>query len=291
VLPAIHNNTTAAADDYASTPYETPVSGNVMLNDTDAEGDAQTVTPQTTTVPGHGTLVLNSDGTWTFTPDAGFSGSTDFPYNICDNGIPQACTHATLHIVVRPVNIVPLSLLSFKAIYANGKVKLTWDVANEYNVNKHFVERSVTAANGFTTIGNVPARNTGLNDSYNFYDGLAGVNSNVLYYRLHSVDFNGAEKYSQVAVIRLGTKGELVISPNPAKNDIQLSFYSNTKTNGSIQLYNSNGQLVHQQSFTSQSAGNQIISVNNLGKLATGVYIVKVKFGEEELNEKIIISH
>ncbi|MFT3911400.1 MAG: Ig-like domain-containing protein [Ferruginibacter sp.] len=291
VIPAIHVNTTAAADDYAFTEYETPVAGNVILNDTDPEGDAQTITPQNTTVPGHGTLVLNSDGTWTFTPDAGFSGSTDFPYTVCDNGTPQACTNATLHIVVSPAGSVPLNLLSFKAVYANGNVKLVWDVTSESNVNKHFVERSTSNGTNYGTIGNVAARNTGVDDRYTFYDNLAGVTSNVLYYRLRSKDINGAEKLSNIAIVRLGNNGHLIVSPNPAKDNIQLSFYSNSRTAGTIQLYNSVGQLVHQQSFTITTAGNQLVPVNNLGRLATGIYSLKVKIGDEELRERIVISH
>ncbi|MBK9461018.1 MAG: hypothetical protein IPN94_16715 [Sphingobacteriales bacterium] len=37
-------------DDYAQTPFNTAVSGNVSTNDTDPEGDNQTVVAQTTTV-------------------------------------------------------------------------------------------------------------------------------------------------------------------------------------------------------------------------------------------------
>jgi hypothetical protein len=101
------SNTTAAADDYAITNINTPVSGNVKTNDSDAEGNTQTVTASTTTVPGKGTLVLAADGSYTFTPLAGFTGPVDFVYTTCDNGVPVACASATLHILVRPAALVP----------------------------------------------------------------------------------------------------------------------------------------------------------------------------------------
>ncbi|MBK7957854.1 MAG: cadherin-like domain-containing protein [Bacteroidetes bacterium] len=70
-------------------------------NDTDPENNTQTVTAQTTTTAGKGTLVLNTDGTYTFTPDPSFvGGPVDFAYTTCDNGTPQACATATLHIMV-----------------------------------------------------------------------------------------------------------------------------------------------------------------------------------------------
>ena len=102
IEPANAVNTTTAADDYATTQMNTAVSGNVKNNDSDPEGNTQTVTAQTTTVAGKGTLVLNSDGTFTFTPVTGFTGPVSFVYTTCDNGVPQACANATLYIIVTP---------------------------------------------------------------------------------------------------------------------------------------------------------------------------------------------
>ena len=107
IRPANAPNTTAAADDYVITPLNTAVSGNVKINDTDPEGNTQTVTPQTTVIPGKGNLVLAADGSYTFTSVTGFAGPVDFPYTTCDNGVPQACASATLHILVKPAVPVP----------------------------------------------------------------------------------------------------------------------------------------------------------------------------------------
>jgi Bacterial Ig domain len=95
-------NLTNAMDDYAQTPFNTSVSGNVKTNDSDPEGNTQTVTAQNTTIPGKGTLVLASTGAFTFTPVTGFYGPIDYPYTTCDNGTPQACATATVHILVHP---------------------------------------------------------------------------------------------------------------------------------------------------------------------------------------------
>lgn len=100
VFPDGLDNTTDATDDFVSTPYGMAASGNVSTNDTDPEGNSQTVQAQNTTITGKGTLVLNTDGTYTFTPVSGFSGPVDFTYTTCDNGSPSACASATLHILV-----------------------------------------------------------------------------------------------------------------------------------------------------------------------------------------------
>ncbi|HKH60045.1 MAG TPA: Ig-like domain-containing protein, partial [Flavitalea sp.] len=60
-------------------------SGTVIPNDSDPNGDqfsAYLVTPSP-----HGIVVLNTNGTFTFTPNPSFTGSsTSFTYKICDNG-------------------------------------------------------------------------------------------------------------------------------------------------------------------------------------------------------------
>lgn len=93
-------NTTLAADDYVHALANTTATGNVKTNDTDPEGQPQTVMPQNVTVPGKGTFVLNTDGSYTFTPEAGFTGPVSFTYTTCDNGTPQSCASATVYILV-----------------------------------------------------------------------------------------------------------------------------------------------------------------------------------------------
>ena len=60
--PTTAPNTTTSTDDYKTTPFNTPVSGNALTNDVDPQGDAQKVVPQTIT-DSTGTFVLNQDGT------------------------------------------------------------------------------------------------------------------------------------------------------------------------------------------------------------------------------------
>ncbi|MBK8515100.1 MAG: Ig-like domain-containing protein [Saprospiraceae bacterium] len=92
-------NSTIAADDFAVTPQNTAVSGDVKTNDSDPEGDTQTVTAQNTTVA-EGTLALASNGTYTFTPVDGFYGPVEFVYETIDNNTSPDTAYATLHILV-----------------------------------------------------------------------------------------------------------------------------------------------------------------------------------------------
>ncbi len=100
-----------AVDDTATTNEDSPVSGNVLGNDTDPENDALTVSNPGTYNGTYGTLVLNADGSYTYTPNAnadtlaaGESELDVFSYTATDGG---ASDTATLTITVNGLNDVP----------------------------------------------------------------------------------------------------------------------------------------------------------------------------------------
>ncbi|MGJ7029733.1 Ig-like domain-containing protein [Niabella hirudinis] len=103
VKPAGGANTTSAADDYNQTVVGVPVNGSVKNNDKDAEGNTQSITPQTIT-NSFGELTLDANGNYIYKPAAGFTGTAWFPYTTTDNGTPNAVASATLYIYV---NIAP----------------------------------------------------------------------------------------------------------------------------------------------------------------------------------------
>ncbi|MEZ4854530.1 Ig-like domain-containing protein [Flavobacterium sp.] len=99
------NDTTAVDDAYNGNEGET-ITGNVLDNDIDPEGDTQTVTPASGTTPNGGTYTIDANGDLVYTPVDGFYGVDQIVYEVCDNGTPVACTEATVYITVNPVNSV-----------------------------------------------------------------------------------------------------------------------------------------------------------------------------------------
>lgn len=79
-----------AGDDTAVTDEDTPVTIDVLGNDTDSDGDALTVIDVIGVSDGF--TVVNDDNTITFTPNPDFSGETEFTYTITDGngGISSA---------------------------------------------------------------------------------------------------------------------------------------------------------------------------------------------------------
>lgn len=82
-VPPVNHAPNATGDD-AVTTVDTAVTVDVLANDTDPDGDALSVVPATLGPPNAGTVVLNGDGTVTYTPDPGFVGTDTFLYEATD---------------------------------------------------------------------------------------------------------------------------------------------------------------------------------------------------------------
>jgi VCBS repeat-containing protein len=93
------NDAPVAVNDSYSTAEDTglnvPVVG-VLSDDTDADGD--TLTAVLVSGPAHGSLTLNPDGSFSYTPSAGYSGADSFSYQANDGTVPSAT--ATVSITV-----------------------------------------------------------------------------------------------------------------------------------------------------------------------------------------------
>ncbi|PVV22441.1 MAG: hypothetical protein B6D78_05085, partial [gamma proteobacterium symbiont of Ctena orbiculata] len=76
------NDPPEADNDMVATQENTPVGIFVLGNDSDPEGDRLSVTSNTQ--PSNGTLVQNSNGSYQYTPNAGFTGTDSFTYTVSD---------------------------------------------------------------------------------------------------------------------------------------------------------------------------------------------------------------
>ena len=107
-------NTTVAVDDSYLGVAGINITGNVKNNDYDPQGYTQTVTAQTDASTIHGKVTLLANGSFTYTPNVGYSGTDQFVYTICNNGIPQACDTATVYLNL--ISVTKSCLISNKNV-------------------------------------------------------------------------------------------------------------------------------------------------------------------------------
>jgi hypothetical protein len=79
----IVNSDPSASDATAGTMAYVPVSGR--LTGSDADGDRLLFGVASASITSEGTLTLNQDGTWTYTPAPGFTGMASFQFQAADN--------------------------------------------------------------------------------------------------------------------------------------------------------------------------------------------------------------
>ncbi|PRY97821.1 gliding motility-associated-like protein [Marinilabilia salmonicolor] len=115
---------TPVANDVAvATEFETPVTIDILFNDTGLEDGVAgiTISPQ----PVNGTALINADFTITYTPDAGFSGTETFGYQVCDQD--GDCASANITVTVKAENVenhLPIATDDQATTYLNTPVTI-----------------------------------------------------------------------------------------------------------------------------------------------------------------------
>ncbi|GAB3020092.1 Ig-like domain-containing protein [Bowmanella dokdonensis] len=108
------NNPPDAVDDSYSLLQDqvlmVPEASGLLANDSDADGDALTVDPTPAVMPVSGSLDLNGDGSFTYSPDPGFVGQDSFTYDVLDGngGVSQA--EVSIEVTAIPGDILGDSL-------------------------------------------------------------------------------------------------------------------------------------------------------------------------------------
>ncbi|WP_395690903.1 tandem-95 repeat protein [Piscinibacter sp.] len=92
------NDAPLAQADLASTPINTPATIAVLANDSDAEGEALTVTAATLADPAQGTVIINPDGTLGFVPAANFTGTVTINYTVSDASGASSVSTVTVSV-------------------------------------------------------------------------------------------------------------------------------------------------------------------------------------------------
>ena len=80
--------------------------------------------------------------------------------------------------------------------------------------------------------------------------------------------------------------GAVEIYPNPVTNPFTIYLHDFSENNADIKIYNNLGQLVYSKNLQLYN-GAEILKLS-LGQLAKGVYIVKVKVGNNKIVKRII---
>jgi len=112
----------------------------------------------------------------------------------------------------------------------------------------------------------------------------------ISYYRLKMVEKSGSSKYSTTRTIHIdGLRNSLKVYPNPAKNDINVSFYSNDDLQATLVVRSLTGEMMMKRPANLNQGSNLIkVAVNGL---SNGLYVVELITPEKKYINKISVTH
>ncbi|MEE9438694.1 MAG: SdrD B-like domain-containing protein, partial [Saprospiraceae bacterium] len=207
VYPNDATQFTNAMDDYGQTPLNTTLTVNaengILANASDPMDLNQMVSPFSASVTGQGSIVVNEDGSYEFTPAQDYLGPIDFAYQVCRTGT-TLCDSATLHLLVEPMAATgSISACVWlddngNGIYQPGEQGIANVTVNIFDLNDMLVATTITNSQGVYSFTDIPAAtyyfefiaadiyeltfpNIGNDTNDSDVDGSNGMNTTTLY--------------------------------------------------------------------------------------------------------------
>jgi hypothetical protein len=176
-------------------------------------------------------------------------------------------------IVFKSSNPVPVTFRNIKAAQQGKEIKVEWKVENEINIRRYDVEKS---ADGriFSKVNEV--QTIGSSNTYNWIDKQPASGDN--FYRIRSIDVNGAAGYSQTVKVNISkTTGNIfTIYPNPVMDGmIALQMKNADAGVYKFKLINTLGQVID-KSAIAHNGGSATQSFNLPKDPGEGIYQLEI---------------
>jgi hypothetical protein len=226
--PTLVNDTFAATED-------TVLNGDVSTNDSDPEG-LDTLAYSVTTQPtaGQGSVAMNADGTFTYTPANNFNGAAGFSYTAFDGTFSRS---ANVTLNVAAVNDAPVAVADSAVASSGNTTASPLDInvlANDSDVDSTGLTVRLTADLPNAGDGTLALNAGGNGFRYTVPDPLPATAGSATF-RYRAVDPGGAES-NEVAVTVAIPSAAPVGGPPIARNDLfalteDTPFTGDVKTN------------------------------------------------------------
>jgi VCBS repeat-containing protein len=186
-IAAVNDAPVAVPDSYVTlqdTPLTVPAPG-LLANDSDVEGSA--LTAATVTNPAHGTATVNANGSFTYTPAAGYVGPDSFTYRVNDGAANSAAVTVMLLVTAVADTTPPVrSNGQPSGTLASGTTSTTVQLTTDEPATCRY---ALTAGTSYAAMPSTFA-NTGATDQRTTVSGLTGDTTYTYYIRCIDVAGN-----------------------------------------------------------------------------------------------------
>lgn len=171
--------------------------------------------------------------------------------------------------------VLPVTLLDFYGRAEADAIGLYWSTSTELNNDFIVVERSLNGID-FVKIGQVEGKGTTTEQqNYTFIDNYPVSGTN--YYRLRQVDYDGVEELHSIISVLFDRPLEfgVTISPNPARETLQVDWSLPKKQDGMLRVFDLQGQLMSQRAIA-HGSGRYNLPIRDL---PAGLYVIQMEQG------------
>lgn len=219
----------------------------------------------------------------TYDPPAGFTQTTYYKRITKSEKSGVLCASES-NVLTVSLTALPVELLFFKAHSLVNKVKLDWATASETNNDFFEIQHSIDG-NEFRKTGIVYSdyhnSNTLIKYSYDHTNPFPGLN----YYRLKQTDLDGKFEYSNIIKVSFEQKNGFSIHPNPAKNELFLSFRNILSEEIQLVILNSIGNEIWTENIINDGKSITI----NLEKFPAGLFFIRANASGQSFFQKVLV--
>jgi large repetitive protein len=144
------NDAPIANVDNFETNEDEVLSGDVSFNDEDIDSDILYFSISQDCL--HGTISMNSNGSFTYIPHEHFFGLDNFVYQVCDDS--TACAYAEVSITIQPINDAPV--LGINYFSTNENQPLESEISNVFDIDSEnlYFTTNTNSPNGQMNLSN-----------------------------------------------------------------------------------------------------------------------------------------
>jgi len=196
-------------------------------------------------------------------------------------------------VITRVAHCLLLSgyIKSFSGFYniESKNISLSWSILNNENTSSFIVERSNNGIR-FTPIKQITATQNPGEFIYSSNDDQRIINEQTVYYRIKMINSDGSYRYSGVINIvpQLSFTEGVLLTPNPARDYVQVNIQSTGNSLAEITIINQQGRVM--KLFKEQVyKGNSIINIPDVATWQKGMYYMILKMGDNVFHKKFVV--
>ncbi len=283
--PLVNNQSPNAVDDALRVTVNTSTNASVATNDSDPDG-GQILSFISITTPLHGSVAMQTNGNFSYTPTSNFIGKDSFRYKVCDNGSTVLCDTATVYItianqIVTPTNIAPVANPDNPVTIKNIALTIPIKV-NDYDANGDPLSNpTITAA---PTCGNATVNSDG---TIRFVPNTNFVGTCTFIYQICDTGHESA--LCDTALVTVTVRATPIPNNRPptAVNDAFISNVNQPLSNVSVATNDSDSDASQTLTFTAISQPTKgFLSFNS--SAGTFSYFPQVNFvGKDSFRYKV----